>query len=356
MPQAAFNNSNDIASRFARPQQTAPAQPPVLRQPQLSVPEPQLEMPVHAPLAMPQPQLAPAAAVAQEPSRRSRSLIDSMLDLIFVKAILVFLAIVGVELAVQHFTRPADLATIVKQAEAQLAKFEYEKAYETIKPAARAGYPPALRTVANILYFTPSEVNNTPQAYSLLWEAAKRGDAAAQVQYLGYRMQDALDPTWRLQRQADLGDATAMLEVSEIFSTGRDGIRKRPNYSRKMMLAAADAHNVRAQYTAGMMYLNGKGTKMDREKGAQMILASANAGFKFAYPEAAKLFVLGRGVPLNSETALKWIIITKNTPGMALDNELQMYLPTMVEKLTQQQKQQAYSDAVEFVNTHPQNY
>ncbi|MDD4004099.1 MAG: hypothetical protein PHW69_02715 [Elusimicrobiaceae bacterium] len=351
----------DLLARFARPEAAPPELPrPVSGQEQQEPALPQepvarephpgqhfFQTPVQYEQSLP----APVAQAAANPHRQSFP--DWLFKLVFVRCLIAVVLALTLELVVNYYTRSPQMHAIVAQATEEILKFDYARAYETVKPAARQGYPPALRLVAHILYFTPSEVDNSVQAYKLLAEAARRGDAISQIQLVGFRLQDAADPTWRFQRQARLGDPTAMLELYDIFIAGRGGVRKRPGFAKKMLVEAAENHNVRAEYIAGLMYLRGNGLKLDREKGARLIMAAANAGFKYAYPEAARLFASGKGVALNRQAALKWIIVTKNTPGVALDQELELYLTSIATKLTQKEREQAYVEASEFVQQHP---
>lgn len=328
-------------------QETAPGQ-------RFFRPDTQYEAEEPAQESNPAPAAEPAPEEPAVPQENQRSSAGRALKFIFITLPQLLLLLVFIELAGNLFLRRAEFDDIMLKATQQLDRFEYARAYETVKPAARAGYPPALRVVAKILYFTPSEVDNSKPARELLVRAARGGDALAQVQLLTFPIHDTLNPVWRLEYQADHGDPTAMMELYDIFSAGKNKLPADPAYAKRMLLAAAELNHVRAQHLAGVRYLNGTGVPLDRNKGAQMILASANAGYKHAYPDAAKLFTAGKGVPISRTSALKWIIVTKNTPGLAIDSELKVYLSSIADKVTKQEREQAYKEATEFVAAHPQ--
>ena len=254
------------------------------------------------------------------------------------------------EIITASLLRTRDYDEPMAKAKQLLNEFKYAEAFEAIRPAAQKEYPPALRLAGDIILFMPATKDNSADGYNLLAAAALKGDCKAQLEYLWYKYNDAFSRIWRLERQANAGDTTAMTEMAErIYKGGKSGVPRQKHRAAQLFLKAADGGNLRAQYLAGLMYLNGKGVDLNREKGAKMIIAAANGKLPFAYPEAAKVFLSGKGVVINYGEGLKWVMIAKNTPGLNLDSELIIYANSALEKAQPTERQQAFAAAKRFL-------
>ncbi|GIX27257.1 MAG: hypothetical protein KatS3mg123_1138 [Burkholderiales bacterium] len=118
----------------------------------------------------------------------------------------------------------------------------------------------------------------------------------------------------RLERAVNWGNVLAAYELGLILRNGREGVEPDPPRALKLFKWAGEPWLARnwfklgvpeAQYAAGMMYLEGKGTQPDVETAVKWLLRAAEQGHGQAQVQLAEIYA-SDGAPVDMREAYFW--------------------------------------------------
>jgi serine/threonine protein kinase len=107
------------------------------------------------------------------------------------------------------------------------------------------------------------------------------------------------------RQAADLGDQTAMLELSKMYLTG-EGVRSDPEEAGRWLRKSAGAGNAAAMMLLGAMYSEGKGVARNDSEAAAWFRRAANLGDKRGMDNLGDMYMKGRGVDKDLNEAIQW--------------------------------------------------
>jgi len=178
------------------------------------------------------------------------------------------------------------------------------------RSAAEAGDATAQLNLAALYH--RGEVVPQDDAQATLWltKAAEQGLLPAMLELAswdlraehGSNVDEAI--VW-LKKAADLGDATAPVELGDIFvdkKLGRLDYSQAVDWYRK----AADQGQREGQFGLGARYLLGQGVPQDFEEARRWLTPAANRGHPYAQFLLAKMFEAGEGGPVDAASAVKY--------------------------------------------------
>ena len=108
-----------------------------------------------------------------------------------------------------------------------------------------------------------------------------------------------------LQAGADRGEATAQMNLGEVYAKGLS-VTQSYKLAAKWYRLAADQSNAPAQLALGELYEVGQGVPRDEAEAAKWYRAAAEQGNPAAQYSLAILYVSGKGVRADAAEALKW--------------------------------------------------
>jgi TPR repeat protein len=182
--------------------------------------------------------------------------------------------------------------------------------------------PTALATLLLLASFAPglsprggAQTLREVQDYGLQ-SLAESGDAEGQFQ-LGLRYftgrgarQDIRAALKWLEAAAEQGHAKAMLVVGSIYEEGDETARIEPDLAKalKWYEGAAKAGLPEGNYQLGLLYIQGKGVKVDFALAAKWLKPAADKGHAASQAMYAAMLLDGEGVPRNPAKAALWYL------------------------------------------------
>ena len=121
------------------------------------------------------------------------------------------------------------------------------------------------------------------------WKAETKVDNAAAVK--------------TMQAQAEAGDVGSQYTLGAALMRGQLGLQKNPTEASKWLLKAADAGNVHAQFSMGVLLSEGDGVAKDEAKAAQYFTLAAEANLAAAQYHLGCCYEKGAGVEQDFGTA-----------------------------------------------------
>ena len=142
------------------------------------------------------------------------------------------------------------------------------------------------------------------KAYTLMREAARKGDIHAQVnvglmyEYGQGVKKDLLKAKYWYEKASEAGDPKAAYNLGLLYENGSAGEQ---NITKALMLfqQAAQQHNVNAQYHLGVLFSESKYIPPDLSRAAYWYKAAADNGLSEAQFRFGSMLVNGQGVKLN---------------------------------------------------------
>lgn len=107
-----------------------------------------------------------------------------------------------------------------------------------------------------------------------------------------------------LERQVEMKDTSAMIQLASYYSTGIHGVDKDPYYSYSLYKKAADAGSAKAICLLGECYRLGKGVLADKAKAVSYYNKSIEMGYSDGYYYIAECYLKGDGVNQDSQKAI----------------------------------------------------
>ncbi len=212
--------------------------------------------------------------------------------------------------AAQHGSREAanDLALMYSTGDG--VPKDAAKAATWFRSAAEAGDATAQLNLAALYRRGEGLPQDDTQATLWLTKSADQGSLAAMLELArwdlraehGRNVDDAI--VW-LKKAAAVGDATAQVELGDIFVDKKLG---RLNYSQAVdwyRKAAAQGQR-EGQFGLGARYLLGQGVRRDFGEARRWLTPAANRGHPYAQFLLAKMFEAGEGGPVDAASAAKY--------------------------------------------------
>lgn len=110
-----------------------------------------------------------------------------------------------------------------------------------------------------------------------------------------------------MAKAAELGDATAELNMGIGYKIGLGDLKKDDAVAIKWFKSAAEKGQPQAQYELGVAYQYGSGIKRDLERAREWYLKAAEQNHSAAQNNLAGIYGEGQGVPLDRDAAKEWL-------------------------------------------------